>query len=321
MKILFIQLGRIGDMVLLTPLFRAVKENYPDAEIDVVASRRNFSIILNNPHLNKIIVYEKSPVKFLKAVRQIRARVYDYLIDPKDHFSRESRILARLVNAKTKIGFIGDGKKLYDITIPSDKLNKGLHCTERFFNSLKSLSIYIDSKIPKPELFTDTNSDLYVENYLIENKLDNFILFNISATTKDRMFSRTKWFDILKDYDSQNNFVLTFAPTEKVLAKELKSALPFINLFPSRSINDVISLVKKASALITIDTALVHIASAFNTPILSFHVGNEEQIKKYYPLSEVAFVMKSPSSELGIEYIDTDDIKSKLKEFIINFKE
>jgi ADP-heptose:LPS heptosyltransferase len=321
MKILFIQLGRIGDMILLTPLFRAMKEKYPDAEIDVIASRRNFSVISNNQHLNKIIVYEKTPLKLFNAIRNIRRNYYDYFIDPKDHFSRESRMIARIVKAKTKIGFNCVGGKLYDVSIQSDIENYGLHCTQRFFNSITPLSIHIDTLIPKPELFIIPDSDKYVKKYLSDNNLKKYILINISATTKDRMFSLMKWIEILKDYESHENFILVFAPNEKALANELKSSLPFLNIFPSRSIDDVISLVSGASGIITVDTALVHIASAFNTPILSFHVGNEEQIKKYYPLSDISIVMRSASSDSGIEYINTDEIKSKLKELFINFKE
>ena len=303
-------------MVLMTPLFRTIKEKYPDAEIDVLASRRNFNVIQNNPRLNRIIVYEKSPLKFLKSIKEIRQKEYDYLIDPKDHYSRESRILARYVKAKKKIGFNPDGMALYDISIPSDKDNAGLHCIQRFINSLKSLSISISGSIHKPELFTTTDSDEYVRRFLNEHNLNSFILINISATSEDRMFSIPKWIDILADYKTQKNLVIIFAPDEKVAAQQISELLPNLILFSTRSINDVISITKKASMLITVDTALVHFASAFNTPILSFHVGNEEQVKKYYPLSDVAIVMKSSSPESGIESINTGEIKYSLTKFL-----
>ncbi|TAL68007.1 MAG: lipopolysaccharide heptosyltransferase family protein [Bacteroidetes bacterium] len=316
MKLLFIQLGRIGDMVLLTPLFKAVKEKFPDVEINVIASRRNYSVIQNNPHLNNIIVYEKTPLKFINTIREIRKTFYNYYIDPKDHYSRESRLFSKIVKAEKKIGFNGDEYKSFDISIPSDKENVDLHCTQRFFNSLKPLSISIELKIPNPELYTYKESDDYVQYYLHANNLQSVNLVNISATKSGRMFSSLKWIEILQNYDSFKNIVLLFAPTENNQAKVLKTALPFLNLFPSRSIHDVISIVKIAKAIITVDTALVHIASAFNLPIVCFFINNEEQIKKYYPLSDIAYVIKSSTPNSDIETISNNVIKNILNEFL-----
>ena len=79
MRILFIQLGRIGDMILSTPVFRAIKEKYPDAEINVIAGRHNYSVISNNPRINKIIIHKKPPVFVLINIFRIRKHFYDYL--------------------------------------------------------------------------------------------------------------------------------------------------------------------------------------------------------------------------------------------------
>ncbi|MBI5325971.1 MAG: glycosyltransferase family 9 protein [Ignavibacteriae bacterium] len=316
MKILFIQLGKIGDMILLTPLFRAVKEKYPDSEIDIIASRRNNMIIRNNPFLNNIIVYEKTPIKFINTIRQIRKVKYDYYIDPKDHYSSESKLFAKLVRSKIKIGFNADGSKLFDISIPSDKENVRLHCTERFFNSLNTLAIPSPVVIPKPELNTNEDSDYFTENFLKDNLINKYFIINISATVPRRMFSAEKWINILSEFRSQNNFILTFAPAENSLAEQLKESLPNLILFPSRSIIDIISLVKKADKIITVDTAIVHIAAAFNKPVLCFYIGEAEQIKKYYPLSDTAFVMQSASSDESIMSINTDLIRGKLTEFL-----
>lgn len=48
-KILFLRHDGVGDMVLSTPLFRALKKNFPDARLTVLASERNYGIIQNNP--------------------------------------------------------------------------------------------------------------------------------------------------------------------------------------------------------------------------------------------------------------------------------
>lgn len=308
MKIILVQLGRIGDMVLLTPLFRIIKEKYPDAEIEVVASRRNFNVIQNNPRLNRIIVYEKSPLKFLKSIRNIRQKEYDYLIDPKDHYSRESRILARFVKAKKKIGFNGNNKKIYDFSIPSDIDNAGLHSITRIFNSLKPLSISIGEKIPKPELFTNPESEKYVISFLSENEIENFIMLNLSAGSQSRMLTIENWSEILEKIIYENRLVLSFTSTESEMASNLLNKYKNLSLFKSRSINDVISLVNRAELIITPNTSLVHIASAFDTPIIAFYSSNEEDKIKFSPLSSKQFVLRFVDKKSVINDIDAAEV-------------
>ena len=82
MKILITQLGAIGDMILLTPMIGAINNKYPGAEIHILASILNYMVIENDKRISKIIVYEKTPVKFLKTIMSVRKEKYDFYIDP-----------------------------------------------------------------------------------------------------------------------------------------------------------------------------------------------------------------------------------------------
>ncbi|MCL5992473.1 MAG: glycosyltransferase family 9 protein [Bacteroidetes bacterium] len=285
MKLLFIQLGRIGDMVLLTSAFKALKEKYPDSIIDVLAGRKNYQILKDNPKVNNIIIFNKSPFKLIQTISKISKLKYDFYIDPKDHHSTEGRFIAGFVKSAKKIGFNGYKRKIFDISIPSDIENSGLHSITRIFNSLKPLSISIGETIPKPELFTNSDSEEYVNSFLGENEIDKFILINLSAGSKSRMLSVEKWTELLNKIINENRSVLSFAPAENEMAIELSKSFNNLNLFQSRSINDVISLVKKTKLLITPNTSLVHIASAFDTPIIAFYNSDDEDCRKFRALS------------------------------------
>ena len=285
MKLLFIQLGRIGDMVLLTSAFKALKEKYPDSIIDVLAGRKNYQILKDNPKVNNIIIFNKSPFKLIQTISKISKLKYDFYIDPKDHHSTEGRFIAGFVKSAKKIGFNGYKRKIFDISIPSDIENSGLHSITRIFNSLKPLSISIGETIPKPELFTNSDSEEYVNSFLGENEIDKFILINLSAGSKSRMLSVEKWTELLNKIINENRSVLSFAPAENEMAIELSKSFNNLNLFQSRSINDVISLVKRAKLLITPNTSLVHIASAFDTPIIAFYNSDDEDCRKFRALS------------------------------------
>ena len=55
-KVLMLRYDRIGDMIITTPVFREFKSSFPDAEINVLASRSNSIILKNNPHVDNIFI-------------------------------------------------------------------------------------------------------------------------------------------------------------------------------------------------------------------------------------------------------------------------
>ncbi|OGU16516.1 MAG: hypothetical protein A2X61_15630 [Ignavibacteria bacterium GWB2_35_12] len=309
MKFLFIQLGRIGDIVLLTSAIKAVKEKYPDSIIDIISGRNNYQVLKGNPKVNNIIVYDKSPLKLLKTITEIRKTRYDFYIDPKDHHSTEGRLIAGFVKAETKIGFNGNKRKIFNISIPSDIENSGLHSIRRIFNSLKPLSISIGEIIPRPELFTNIDTDVYVDSFLSENGIEKFIVINLSAGSKSRMLTVEKWSEIIDKIINENRLVLSFAPAENEMAKVLSKKFIKLHLFNSRSINDVISLVKRTKLLITPNTSLVHIASAFDTPIIAFYDSDDEDYKKFMPLSTKHRIV---FTNIGRSYLDEIKIENIL---------
>ena len=56
-KILLLRTDRIGDMLITTPCFRALRRAYPEARLDVLASELNRIAIEGNPDINNIYMY------------------------------------------------------------------------------------------------------------------------------------------------------------------------------------------------------------------------------------------------------------------------
>ena len=57
MKILVIRHDNIGDLIVTTPLFRALRERFPDARIDALVNSYNRPVLDHNPDLSQIHVY------------------------------------------------------------------------------------------------------------------------------------------------------------------------------------------------------------------------------------------------------------------------
>lgn len=60
MKILIIRRDNIGDLVCTTPLIRSLRQQLPNAQIDVLATRYNRAVLENNPDINALHSYIKA---------------------------------------------------------------------------------------------------------------------------------------------------------------------------------------------------------------------------------------------------------------------
>ncbi|MDD5072918.1 MAG: glycosyltransferase family 9 protein [Candidatus Omnitrophica bacterium] len=82
-KILVVTLSNIGDVVLTFPVIGALRENFKDAAIDVVAGPRAAELFEGDPRIGKMYVYHNSepPVSKIRLLVRLRRNRYDLLID------------------------------------------------------------------------------------------------------------------------------------------------------------------------------------------------------------------------------------------------
>ncbi|HGY54368.1 MAG TPA: glycosyltransferase family 9 protein [Caldithrix abyssi] len=105
-NILIIQTAFLGDVILLTPLIRAVKRLYPQANIDALVVPQSQGVLENNPHLRDVLTFDKRRNKwraFWQTLRRLRAAKYDLAISP--HSSVTTAWLMVLAGIPVRVGF------------------------------------------------------------------------------------------------------------------------------------------------------------------------------------------------------------------------
>ncbi len=117
-NILVIRLDRIGDMVMTTPIYRALKEKWPDAKITVLANPVNKNIVINNPFIDYILVYDrenkyKSLNNRLSFFKDIRKSEFDLVIDPYLDYELNTSFITRIVGNKYRLGFEFAGRGFF----------------------------------------------------------------------------------------------------------------------------------------------------------------------------------------------------------------
>lgn len=109
------QQNQLGDMLLGTPVFRAVRSRAPRARIDLVSGPPNHDAVRGNAHLDRVFLYDKaaflrSPVRARRFAAELRGARYDLvLVLSTVSFSVTSAWLAALSGARRRAGRPGPG--------------------------------------------------------------------------------------------------------------------------------------------------------------------------------------------------------------------
>lgn len=313
MKIAFIQLGRVGDMILCTPAFSAIRSKFPDAELYVIAGAGNYSVLDNNPLIDKVIQYRKSLSGIFSLLSFLLLNRFDYWIDAKDHKSGESQLLAKLARAKVKIGYNDNSNTTFHHSVPSNIQNKDLHFTERVFNALKYLGISSPNKTPKPELFIPDELSNKARNFYNTLSSKENLLINLSATSEARIYSAENWSKVIAAIDSNKyNIILSFMPNEQKIADRLQQIFPAIIFANSHSIEEFIALIKHCDLLISPDTSAVHIAAAFEKKLIALFNDYPENYAKFRTVNPNATIIM-PSGTTNINQIPPELIINEIE--------
>ncbi len=140
-NILVIMLRYIGDVLLTTPVLRALRDRLPNARITMAVNSGTEDILRWNPDVNDVLVVTRgnllSDVRFL---RDVRGRRFDGVIDLTD--GDRSALLARATGAPIRVGFNDEHRwrgLMYTSVVRSDV--KGRHHIERKLEALRTLGI------------------------------------------------------------------------------------------------------------------------------------------------------------------------------------
>lgn len=100
-RILVIQLRRLGDVLLSTPLLADLRRAFPEARIDYLVGRAAAPLLSGEPLAGELLVYDAAHP--LREIRRLRSRGYDWVIDVQSN-PRTAQI-ALLSGARVRAGW------------------------------------------------------------------------------------------------------------------------------------------------------------------------------------------------------------------------
>ena len=266
MNILIIHTAFIGDIVLSTALVSKVKEKYPDSNIYYLTIPLGKEVLKNNPKIKEVIVYDKRGKDkgfgaFISFVRKIRNLKIDVCLTP--HRYLRSSVLSLLSGAKIRVG--------YDIANLSFVFNKKIKY-DKTKHEVEKLLSFIDDDNKRFELeMYPSEKDMIKIDTLLKNLSENKKIILIAPGSK--WFTK-KWpeeyFKILIQNLIKRDdllIIITGGKEEKEIELNLDSKV--LDLRGEITLLELAELTKRASLVVSNDSAPIHITSAFpNTRII-----------------------------------------------------
>jgi ADP-heptose:LPS heptosyltransferase len=159
-RILILRLRSIGDIILLTPTLRLLKDWRPDLRISVMVESRFRELLLGNPAVEEILTPgegagARNLLARLAVIRELRRRSFALCVNL--HGGPTSRLFARWSNAPWRVGFHHyRGGGVYNIVVPDALtiLNKpSLHTAEHQAAAFFHLGLPRQA-IPRAQIFS-----------------------------------------------------------------------------------------------------------------------------------------------------------------------
>ena len=335
MKILLISLAGIGDTLLATPLIHELRANFPAATIDLLTKEAGARDLLeNNPHLNRVLyknLWRSTRSEALRYFLSLRKNGYDLSINTHPQSRMIYRIAARIIGAKTRISheyecFGWLDRRLIDKVLPQDYSR---HSIENNFDILPMIGAQKKFAAHEIEIFLTAEEEKWAEDFIAANQMTGRKILGIhvgSGGTKNLPLKRWP----LKNYASlvqklnqerPNIHVLLFGgPEEK---KEHAFVLALANPELTREVKTpnlrlTAAVMKRCTAFLSVDTALMHVAAALKTPNQIVIEAPTLNITNW-PYANDFTIVKNPAvNGRGLDFYryDGGDIKGTREELI-----
>jgi len=282
-SILVIKLRYLGDVVVSTPVFEALRHHYPKASIAALVSEGTEAMLTDNPNVDRIFVLKRdnNPIidltKQLGLIAKLRKVRFDLALELTNN--DRGATYSFLSGAKRRLGYRSKRVKCLDRHLLFTDLvraHKGTHIVDRHLQMIEHLGHTPLSKAPS--LYVTKEDEASCEVLLSNNDLsreDNFVVLHPILKAKYRAWrieEYAKLCDYIYDTFGIPTIMVSGPSSDEVsfvdTIAQLSTSSP-INLGGRLSLKQLVALISRATLFIGIDSGPMHIAAAVKTPLVA----------------------------------------------------
>ena len=272
MKILLLQLKRIGDLILTTPAVAALRESFPDAQLTIVVSSECADLLPSVPDVDRTLMARRN-ARDLALFFSVAASRFDYCID----FTRNDRsaFLALLSGARRRaVSYRVRQQSKMRARAYTDFVSvrmRDTHTIDYNLALLEPLGVRTAaSRAPYLHLpqVAHEKGDALRRDWKITRP---YVILHPGSARREKLWEPERWAEVIDHFGRNNDIdlVLTSGSSlnEQAHIAAIKNKVQqIIDLSGKTNLLTLAALIGHARLLVTVDSAPMHLATATRTP-------------------------------------------------------
>ncbi len=293
-RILISRLRFIGDVVLTTPVIKALKQQYPEAGLYYLAEARPASVLAHNPHLEEVIVLpeELLPgkavltrcIEQVRFLRSLRKREFDLAIDL--FGNPRSALLTLATGARYRVGYDVRGRgRAYNVKIRRSASPRVL---DAYLDAVRTIGVTAGDD--RTEIHYSAEEAKWADNWLDERGIRTtrpMVALNPGASWPAKTWSAERYAELAKGLIERLNatvLLVTVPGQREAIAGLRELAGHSCPVVETDSLTRLAALIDRCDLYISNDCGPMHIAVAVGTPTIGLFGPSRPEI--WFPYSK-----------------------------------
>lgn len=304
-KILVINLMHIGDLLLVTPVLKTLRTNYPKAYIALLADAKLSDLVKNNKHIDELIAIDKKGYHdklshYFSFIKEIRKKNFDLVINL--HANERASYIAAFSGAKKIVGYATVGAGLFfDKVMKNTKAIK--HQIHSHFDVLKEAVGVKEIDDGGLEMWLAPDAVASAERIWKENFGEfptlKVVGLNIGASWETKRWCG-EYYAELADRLIEKGYGIAYfgGPMDIEIVNRAVSQMNHKNskhlkIFTGKiSLQELAGLLRKCALFVTNDSGPMHVAVALDVPLVTMF--GASPVPGFYPYNNISTLIKTP---------------------------
>lgn len=263
--VLLIQTSFIGDVILATSLLESLKSAFPELRVDMLVRKGNESVLIGNPLINKLLIWDKKQGKYRNwghLLREVRAQHYDRVINLQRFASMG--LFTWMSGGQITAGFSSAPFSGFFSVRKPHVIGDGTHEIERNFSLLPE-----NFPLPQPSLPRLYPSSADYER-VAAFRQGPYLCIAPASVWFTKQYPKERWIELIEQVPEPYTLYLLGAPGDFALAAEIKQAVrrrSVENLCGKLSLLESAALMEGAVMNYVNDSAPLHLCTAMRAPV------------------------------------------------------
>ena len=279
MKILIVKLSAIGDVIHALPVAGALKECFPQSRITWVVEKPAYDLLVNNPHIDEIIIFDKPKFKSLSGlirnaptfINRLRAGHYDLALDLQGLF--KSAAIGYCSGAPQRFVYCNAREMSHLLATKVSGPHAAGHIVEQYLDVVRELGCQVqEAKWAFPLTAEEECSAADIANQAGFSLDDPFVILAPGANWPNKRWPVVN-FAALADWLAAHDIksVIAGGAGDQPLAYSITAAAKTspLNITGRTSLKQLAYITGKARAFVGGDTGPMHLAAALKVPVVA----------------------------------------------------